>query len=125
MCPGSYSFTWLVPSLYCIEHEGFDGLEADQNGLLHGVIVNVPVSVMEKAGTYRFVLHFYDDYADSYKNHKVKAALEVNIQRRQPRGLVLLIDTAVPTGTSEDEISEADLQFDSASEFRPASKFWI
>jgi len=36
------------------------------------------VSVMEKAGTYRFVLHFYDDYADSYKSHQVKAALEVN-----------------------------------------------
>ena len=33
---------------------------------------------MDNAGTYRFVLHFYDDYADSYKNHKVKAALEVN-----------------------------------------------
>ncbi|MCS7193208.1 MAG: hypothetical protein NZ937_09550, partial [Armatimonadetes bacterium] len=32
----------------------------------------------EKAGTYRFVLHFYDDFADSYKNHQVKAALEVN-----------------------------------------------
>ncbi|MEM2368146.1 MAG: phosphodiester glycosidase family protein [Candidatus Bathyarchaeia archaeon] len=44
----------------------------------HGVIIPVPVSVMDKVGTYRFVLHFYDDYADSYKNHQVKAALEVN-----------------------------------------------
>jgi hypothetical protein len=33
---------------------------------------------MEKAKPYRFVLHFYDDYADSYKDHKPKASLEVN-----------------------------------------------
>ena len=44
----------------------------------HGVIIPVPVKVMEKVGTYRFVLHFYDDYADSYRNHQIKAALEVN-----------------------------------------------
>ncbi|MCS7277972.1 MAG: hypothetical protein NZ531_03895 [Aquificaceae bacterium] len=40
--------------------------------------------MMEKAGTYRFVLHFYDDYADSYKNHQVKAALEVNQPIKKP-----------------------------------------
>ena len=34
---------------------------------------------MEKAGTYRFVLHFYVDYTDSYRNHQVKAALEVKV----------------------------------------------
>jgi hypothetical protein len=33
---------------------------------------------MDKAGTYRFVLHFYDDYADSYRNHQIKATLEAN-----------------------------------------------
>jgi hypothetical protein len=33
---------------------------------------------MEKAGAYRFVLHFYDDYGDSYKDHQVKPALERN-----------------------------------------------
>jgi len=54
-------------------------LKAHPEGLLHGVILRVPVSVMEKAGIYRFVLHFYDDYADSYKNHLVKAMLEKNI----------------------------------------------
>ncbi|MCS7192118.1 MAG: hypothetical protein NZ937_03935 [Armatimonadetes bacterium] len=93
-----------------VVHEWNDGLIANPNGEVHGVIIPVPVSVMEKAGTYRFVLHFYDDYADSYKNHQVKAALEVNAPRQQRRGLVLLIDTAVPTGTGEDEISEADLR---------------
>jgi hypothetical protein len=33
---------------------------------------------MEKVGTYRFVLHFYDDYGDSYKDHEPKPALERN-----------------------------------------------
>ena len=34
---------------------------------------------MEKAGTYRFVLHYYVDYTDSYRNHQVKATLEVKV----------------------------------------------
>ena len=53
-------------------------MTANPNGETHGVIIPVPVSLMEEAGTYTFVLHFYDDYADSYRNHQVKAALEVN-----------------------------------------------
>jgi len=69
---------WAVPMLECVVHGWNDGLVANPNGEMHGVIIPVPVSVMGKAGTYRFVLHFYDDYADTYKNHQVKAALEVN-----------------------------------------------
>jgi hypothetical protein len=53
-------------------------LTANPSGERHGVIIPVPIKVMEKAGTYRFVLHFYDDYGDSYKDHEVKPALEVN-----------------------------------------------
>ena len=48
-----------VPVLQCVVHEGCDGLTANPNGEIHGVIIPVPVSLMEKAGTYRFVLHFY------------------------------------------------------------------
>ncbi|MEM2368589.1 MAG: hypothetical protein QXQ50_10195, partial [Candidatus Bathyarchaeia archaeon] len=69
---------WAVPILWCVVHGWNDGLVANPNGEVHSVIIPVPVSVMDKVGTYRFVLHFYDDYADSYKNHQVKAALEVN-----------------------------------------------
>ncbi|MFA0743060.1 MAG: hypothetical protein DFNUSKGM_003193 [Candidatus Fervidibacter sacchari] len=69
---------WIVPMLQCVVHEDCDGLTANPNGEIHGVIIPVPVRVMEKPGTYRFVLHFYDNYADSYKNHQVKPALEVN-----------------------------------------------
>ena len=65
---------------------------ANPNGEMHGVIIPVPVSVMGKAGTYRFVLHFYDDYADTYKNHQVKAALEVN-QRVAKQRLDVWVDT--------------------------------
>ncbi|MEZ8218770.1 FlgD Ig-like domain-containing protein [Candidatus Fervidibacteria bacterium JGI MDM2 SSWTFF-3-K9] len=71
---------WIVPVLQCVLHEVCDGLTANPNGEIHGVIISVPVSLMEKAGTYRFVLHFYDDYSDTYRNHRVKAALEVNQQ---------------------------------------------
>ena len=69
---------WGVPMLVCVVHGWNDGLGANPNGEVHGVIISVPVSLMEKAGTYRFVLHFYDDYTDSYRNHQVKAASEVN-----------------------------------------------
>jgi hypothetical protein len=69
---------WIVPVLQCVVHENCDGLTANPNGEIHGVIIPVPVSLMDKAGTYRFVLHFYDDYADSYRNHQVKVTLEVN-----------------------------------------------
>jgi len=72
---------WGVPMLVCVVHGWNDGLVASPNGEAHGVIIPVPVSLMEKAGTYTFVLHFYDDYADSYRNHQVKAALEVNVTK--------------------------------------------
>jgi hypothetical protein len=70
--------------LVCVVHGWNDGLGANPDGEVHGVIIPVPVSLMEKAGTYTFVLHFYDDYADTYKNHQVKAALEVNQQAPEP-----------------------------------------
>jgi hypothetical protein len=69
---------WEVSALRCVEHEGCKGLTASPSGERHGVIIPVPVKVMEKVGTYRFVLHFYDDYSDSYKDHEPKPALEVN-----------------------------------------------
>ncbi|MDW8026732.1 MAG: hypothetical protein RMK18_12865, partial [Armatimonadota bacterium] len=90
---------WAVPMLSCVVHGWNDGLEANPNGEVHGVIIPVPVSVMEKAGTYRFVLHFYDDFADSYKNHRVKAALEVNTHAQ---GLTFTIFTD-PTHPKEDK----------------------
>ncbi len=74
--------SWAVPMLQCVVHEECNGLKANPNGETHGVIIPVPVSVIEKGGTYRFILHFYDDYADTYKNHQVKVALEVNASKK-------------------------------------------
>ena len=74
-----------VSVLECVVHKGCKGLTANPDGETHGVIIPVSVRLMEKAGTYRFVLHFYDDYADSYKDHQVKAALEVNATKRRPQ----------------------------------------
>ena len=92
--------TWIVPVLQCVVHEGCDGLTADPNGETHGVIIPVPVSLMEKEGTYRFVLHFYDDYADSYKNHQVKAVLEVNAEARV-KGYLLVAREHPTVGNSD------------------------
>jgi len=74
-------------------HGWNDGLVANPEGEVHVVIIPVPVSVMEKVGTYRFVLHFYDDYADSYKNHQIKATLEVN-QKHQILAFAILVTSA-------------------------------
>jgi len=70
---------WRVKELPCLEHGGEkDGLKASEGGMRHGILVAVPVSLMEKAGTYYFVLHFLDNHPDKYKDHKVKPALEIN-----------------------------------------------
>ncbi|GBC99531.1 hypothetical protein HRbin17_02056 [bacterium HR17] len=38
----------------------------------------VPVSLMQKAGTYYFVLRVWDNHANLHKDHQVKPALEMN-----------------------------------------------
>lgn len=55
---------------------------------------------MDKAGIYRFVLHFYDDYADSYKNHQVKTTPEVN-QEIPIKGYLLIAREHPLVGQSE------------------------
>jgi hypothetical protein len=90
--------SWAVPMLTCVVHGWSDGLRANPDGEVHGVIIPVPVSLMEKAGIYRFVLHFYDDYADSYRNHQVKAALEVNALA-EPLSFKVFTD---PSGDSQE-----------------------
>ena len=78
--------TWKVKELPCLEHGGEkDGLKASEEGIRHGILVAVPVSLMEKAGTYYFVLHFLDNHPDKYKDHKVKPALEMNAEHNNPK----------------------------------------
>jgi hypothetical protein len=103
---------WEVSVLRCVEHEGCKGLTANPSGERHGVIIPVPVKVMEKVGTYRFVLHFYDDYGDSYKDHQVKPALEVNAEVKRGKVLVVIIDSGCATTVevAENEITQDDLK---------------
>ncbi|MDW8027264.1 MAG: hypothetical protein RMK94_02600 [Armatimonadota bacterium] len=79
---------WDVSELVCLEHESKDGLVASVNGVRHGILVPVPVNLMEKAGTYRFVLHFKDNHAHLHKDHQVKPALEMNTEWKTPKLLI-------------------------------------
>jgi hypothetical protein len=67
-----------IRSLPCVEHNRADGLRASLEGLYHGVIVRVPVSFVQKSGSYHFVIRAWDNHAHLHKDHKVKPALEVN-----------------------------------------------
>lgn len=52
------------------------------------VLVRVPVSFMQKAGTYRFVLRVWDNHAHLHKDHQVKPALEMNADWETPKLLL-------------------------------------
>jgi len=80
--------TWDLQSLLCLEHNENDGLVASLEGVRHGVLVPVPVSLMEKAGTYYFVLRVWDNHAHLHKDHQVKPALEMNAEWKTPKLLI-------------------------------------
>jgi hypothetical protein len=97
-------YSWDITALRCLEHnEATDGLRASAGGIKHGVIVPVPVSVMQLGGEYRFLLQVKDDHVAQEKAHRLKPALAINALIR-PRGLVLIVDKGVP----DDIITEND-----------------
>ena len=55
--------SWDFGSLLYLEHKSYDGLVASLEGVKHGVLVKVPISLIEKAGTYHFVLRIWDNHA--------------------------------------------------------------
>ncbi|MCS6859288.1 MAG: hypothetical protein NZT92_03075 [Abditibacteriales bacterium] len=67
---------WSISGLLCIEHNASDGLTTSAEGKQHSVLVRVPVSLMDKAGGYRFVISARDSRADREKGHRQKGALE-------------------------------------------------
>jgi len=72
-------YSWDITALRCLEHnEATDGLRASAGGIKHGVIVPVPVSVMQLGGEYRFLLQVKDDHVAHEKAHRLKPALELN-----------------------------------------------
>ena len=89
--------TWKVKELLCLEHGGEkDELKASEGGIKHGVLVAVPVSLMEKSRTYYFVLHFLDNHPDKYKDHQVKPALEMNAKKDIPYRIKSVTWEALP-----------------------------
>jgi hypothetical protein len=74
-----------ISSLPCVVHEETDGLHANLEGVYHGVLVRLPVSFMQKAGEYRFVIQAYDNHAHLHKDHQVKPALELNAEWKVPK----------------------------------------
>ena len=68
-----------ISSLPCVVHRNeTDGLRASLEGVYHGVLVRVPASFMQKAGSYHFVIQVWDNHAHLHKDHQVKPALEIN-----------------------------------------------
>ncbi|MGB9586628.1 MAG: hypothetical protein ACPL7O_00460 [Armatimonadota bacterium] len=66
--------TWEISSLQCLNHDNeCDGLHAvyeEGHDTRHALLVPVPVSMTEYAGTYIFVLHIKDDHAEHYRDHQ-------------------------------------------------------
>ncbi|MCS7192004.1 MAG: hypothetical protein NZ937_03350 [Armatimonadetes bacterium] len=71
-----------------MEHNKNDGLVASVVGVKHGILVPVPVNLMEKAGTYHFVLRVWNNHAHLHKDHQVKPALEMNAEWKTPKLLI-------------------------------------
>ncbi|MCS7193263.1 MAG: hypothetical protein NZ937_09835, partial [Armatimonadetes bacterium] len=70
-----------IKDLECEVHgKAKDGLVASEGGIEHGLIVKIPVKKMKKVGKYYFVVSFLDNHADTYKDHQVKPALELNAE---------------------------------------------
>jgi hypothetical protein len=78
-----------ISSLPCVVHRNeTDGLKASLEGVYHEVLVRVPASFMQKAGSYHFVIQVWDNYAHLHKDHQVKPALELNAEWKTPKLLL-------------------------------------
>jgi len=82
--------TWEISSLQCLNHDNeCDGLHAvyeEGHDTRHALLVPVPVSMMEYAGTYIFVLRIKDNHPELYRDHQHRWTLELNATSR-PAGV--------------------------------------
>ena len=98
-------YSWDITALRCLEHgEATDGLRADSTGIKHGVIVPVPVSVMQLGGDYRFLLQVKDDHMAFDKAHRLRAALELN-SRPMPQAYYIWVSGTCPDYASQNNIA--------------------
>ena len=94
-------YSWDITALRCVEHnEATDGLRASAGGIKHGVIVPVPVSVMQAGGKYRFLSQVKDDHVAYEKAHRLKPALELNSET-MPQVLYLWVSGTSPDYTTQ------------------------
>ena len=79
---GEMVHDWNIAEQECITHNACDGLHATADGLEHALRIRVPISEMEYAGTYRFVLHIKDDHSGLYRNGVDRWSLDLNCHNR-------------------------------------------
>jgi hypothetical protein len=71
---------WNIASLYCVDDDDYDGLNATVEGKYHSIIIPVQRSLITSDQPYRFVLHFVDNHAEKYRNDQKRPALDLNQQ---------------------------------------------
>ncbi|MDO8588927.1 MAG: hypothetical protein Q7T82_18020, partial [Armatimonadota bacterium] len=103
--------TWVVNDLYCDIHGWNDGLDATAQGLQHGLIVAVPISLLEASAeecpddpVFRWVLHVKDDHAGLYRDHRERWALNLNQKSRRQK--VWNFDCNTEDGDTLDRIAQ-------------------
>ena len=99
-----------IRSLPCVVHEETDGLRASLDGVYHGVLVRVPASFMQKAGSYHFVIQVWDNHAHLHKDHQVKPALELNIKFLMPNIVSLVWEATDPQNQKWSSDGGVDLE---------------
>lgn len=67
---------WEWRSLKCVTHDAYDSTYTSPKGIVHNILIRVPVHAMEKAGTYYWTFPGYDDCAWRYKDHRPRLILE-------------------------------------------------
>jgi cell wall-associated NlpC family hydrolase len=78
--------SWNINTLECLTHGGVsDGLDADASGLLHKLLIKVPISLMQTDGDYIFLSRIKDSHANDYKGHTNRWALEISEKAKIPK----------------------------------------
>jgi hypothetical protein len=76
----------------------------------HRVLVRVPVSFVQKAGSYHFVIQVWDNHAHLHKDHQVKPALELNIKFLMPNIVSLVWEATDPQNQKWSSDGGVDLE---------------
>jgi hypothetical protein len=104
------TYSWDVADLECLVegHAECDGLHATSTGIMHELLVPVPLAEMQDGGTYRFVLSMKDDHLDKYRDHRKRWARDLNavvdVYNIEWIKITYANGTSYPNGFTGDEI---------------------